>query len=273
VACVQDPVVREKFLKEVAAAQLPAGTDSQAPVVLESDLSGLPEPVQRYLRFMGVVGRPRDWSLRARWTGGFRLSPKQSFMPCEAWTYNTRLEVARIFHMRLRFLGFLPMRVRDTYVRGRGRMQGRLFDLISVVDNSSPEIAIGELTTYLNDAILLAPSMVLGAQTQWSAVDGSSFDVALSDRGRTVTARVLINARGAPINFSTTDRFCSDPNDAKGAMIRARWTTPVAGWQVVNGRQLPTRATAEWDLPAGPFCYADFRLDAGDIAFNVCPGA
>lgn len=261
--------MQTKFLREVAAAKLPSSPDATEPPVKEADLAMFPEPVQRYLRFMGVVGRPRDWSLRARWTGGFRLSPKGSFMDCEAWVYNTRLAVARIFHMRLRFLGWLPMLARDTYIRGWGHMQGRLFDLVTVVDGRGPELDIGELSTYLNDAILLAPGLVLDSATSWTAVDGSSFDVTLTDRGHTVTARVFVDSQGAPINFSTTDRFCQDPKNPKGPMLRARWSTPVAGWQVVGGRHLPTRATAEWDLPAGPFCYADFHLDAGNVMFNV----
>lgn len=238
----------------------------------EADLARLPDPVQRYLRFMGVVGRPRDWSLRVRFTGGFRLSPKQSFMPCEAWTYDTRLELARIFHMRLRLLGLLPMRIRDTYIRGAGRMQGRVLDLVNLVDAAGPELDIGELTTYLNDAILMAPSLVLGAGTRWTFVDQSSFDVTLSDRGHVVTARVSIDSRGAPLSFSTMDRFCQDPERPKGPMIRTQWTTPVEGWQVVEGRPLPIKARAEWQLLSGPFCYADFQLDAASVAFNVKPG-
>ncbi len=51
----------------------------------------------------------------------------------------------------------------------------------------------------------------------------------------------------------------------------AEWRTPVSGWQEAGGRQLPTRAEAVWQLPGGPFAYADFSIDPARIAFNVPP--
>ena len=54
-----------------------------------------------------------------------------------------------------------------------------------------------------------------------------------------------------PQDFSTTDRFC---------------------WELVDGRQRPTRGKAVWHLLQGPFAYADFRLIPGSLVFNVPPG-
>lgn len=262
--------MRARFLREVAAAQLPLGPGSSA-LVTEADLEGLPDPAQRYLRFMGVVGRPRIWSFRARMTGSFRMRPDKPWLPCEAWQYNSRLEIARIFQMRLRFGGLLPVRVRDTYLRGHGRMSGRLLNTFPIVDVADEKIDTGELVTYLNDAILFAPSMVLGPETVWKAVDDRSFDVALTDVGRIVTARVFVNERGAVTDFSTTDRFGNDPARPK-EMVRARWSTPVAGWKMLDGRPFPTGGTAIWHFSSGDFTYADFRCDEGEFELDVSPG-
>jgi hypothetical protein len=80
----------------------------------------LPDTVQRYLHFMGVVGRSRDWSFQARFTGRFRREPDHSWMPCQAWQYNTASPIARVFHMSARFLHLVPMVARDTYIGGHG---------------------------------------------------------------------------------------------------------------------------------------------------------
>lgn len=56
-------------------------------------------------------------------------------------------------------------------------------------------------------------------------------------------------------------------------LMRARWGTPVAGWEAVGGRLLPSAVQAVWHLPEGPFAYADFRSVPGSPAFNVPPGA
>ncbi|MGK3991398.1 DUF6544 family protein [Sorangium sp. So ce136] len=109
--------------------------------------------------------------------------------------------------------------MRDTYVRGQGRMLGRMLDAFSVVDEADAKIDTGELVTYLNDAILFAPSMVLGPETTWTAVDDGAFDVALTDHGRTVAARLFVDERGAVTDFSTTDRYVSDPENPK-EMVR-----------------------------------------------------
>jgi hypothetical protein len=190
-------------------------------------------------------------------------------MPCEAWQYNTRLEIARIFHMRLRFGGILPLLVRDTYVRGHGRMLGRLLDTFSVVDEANDKIDTGELVTYLNDAILFAPSMVLGPEATWTAVSDDAFDVALTDHGRTVKARVFVDERGAATDFSTTDRYGADPAHPK-EMVQTRWSTPVRGWKRVDGRPMATGGEAVWHFPSGDLVYADFSF-ADEIAFDVSP--
>jgi len=236
-----------------------------------SQIMRLPEPAQRYLEFMGVAGRPQDWSFRLGFTGRFRTKPQKPWMKCEAWQYNSSLAVARIFHIRIRLGGLLPMMGRDTYVQGRGRMLIKLLDLLTVGDGTGEEYDIGELVTYLNDAVLIAPAMLLAPEISWSPVDASSFDLRLTDHGRTVQARVIVDERGAPREFSTTDRFCYDPDRPK-QLVRVLWITPIAGWEVVDGRPLPTGAQAVWHLPQGQFAYADFRLIPGTLAFNVRPG-
>jgi len=66
---------------------------------------------------------PRDWSFRARFRARFRRSRHEAWKRCEAWQYNTRLAVARIFNMTVSFLGVVPVLGLDTHANGRGRMQ------------------------------------------------------------------------------------------------------------------------------------------------------
>ena len=137
------------------------------------------------------------------------MRPGKRFMPFEAWQYNTRFPVTRLFHMRIDFAGFVPMIGRDAYVGGRGRMRGKLVGLVPVADGSGPEFDVSELVTWLNDAILLGPSMLLDDATSWSAVGNDAFDVSFTDGGTTVTARVLHRRSACPSNFSTTNRYAA----------------------------------------------------------------
>jgi hypothetical protein len=255
----------QRLIREIGVGGVPTGPGDQS-TVTEAEVSRLPDVVQRYLRFMGVVGRPRIWSLRARFVGRFRLRPRLGWMPAEAWQYNSSLGIARVFVMRLRFAGFVPMVGSDTYLRGHGRMLGKLLDRVTVADGKGDEFDIGELTTYLNDAILLAPSMLLGSATSWNDVDGGSFDVSLADGGRSVRGRVFVDARGAPYDFSTTDRYA----DLPGGLTRAEWHTPVTDWDVVDGRAVPGRFGAVWHLPHGQLPYITGGLT--HLSYNVTIG-
>jgi hypothetical protein len=266
--------MRRTFVRELAELGLPRnpGSDFDPAPITEADLQPLPDAAQRYLRFMGVVGRPRDWSFQVRFTGRFRRSRDGAWMACETWQYNSGLALARIFYIQLSFFGLLPVLGRDTYVEGRGRMLIRALDLFTVGDGRGDAYDIGELVTYLNDGILIAPAMLLVPEVQWSEVDERSFDVALTDHGRTVSARVFLDERGAPIDFETTDRFYADSNDPS-KVTRCRWTTPVEGFQHIGDRPLPTRGRANWHPPEGEFAYADLTVDPATVAFNVAPGA
>lgn len=263
--------MRTRFLREVASAGLPVETDPRS-VVTDADVASLPEPAQRYLRFMKVIGRPRDWSFFLGAVGRFRMKPQQGWTNCEAWQYNSRLAVARLFHVRMKLGGLLPFTGRDTYVQGRGRMLIKVLDLFTVEDGRGDAYDIGELVTYLNDAVLIAPSMLLVPEIVWIPVDAGSFDVSLTDHGRTITGRVFIDETGAPRDFSTTDKLYYDPANPK-QLMRTRWTTPISGWTFVDGRPMLTSGQAVWHLPQGPFAYVDFRPVPGTLAFNVAPGA
>jgi predicted CoA-binding protein len=259
--------LERKLLHEVAALGLPMGS-SDEPIVTEADLAPLPAVAQRYLRFMGVVGKPREWSFTMRFEGRFLFGDE--WVPSECAQYNSRLSIARIFHMRLRVKGIVPTYVRDTYYRGHGHMLGKVLDAVAMVDDASEEISVGECVTYLNDAVLMAPSMLLVPAVTWSAVGDDAFDLALTDGGRTVRARVFVNADGAVTDFATVDRYYAPPG-SKDPPARAEWRTPIEGWQEHDGRRFPTSARAVWMLPAGPLTYADFPFDPAAFVPNAPP--
>ena len=109
--------------------------------------------------------------------------------------------------------------------------------------------------------------MLLGPDTTWNQVDDDAFDVTLTDAGHTVTGRVVIDERGAPRDFSTTDRFAALPE----GLVRTQWTTPIGDWTIANGRRLPVGTSAIWQFPEGPFPYIQGGFVPGSVAYNVPP--
>src|ERR1700751_1265684 len=92
--------LRRRLAADAGALGLAEGA-AWPPPVTEAQLAGLPGAAQRYLRFMGVVGRPADWSFLAHLTGKFRLRPGLPWLRCEAWQYSTCPTAIRLFHLRL----------------------------------------------------------------------------------------------------------------------------------------------------------------------------
>ena len=88
-----------RFTHRLDELDMPA-TDAPSASVTDADLEGLPAPARRYLHFMGVVGRPRDWSFHARFRGQFRMKRGQPWMPFDALQYNTATPVTRFIDMR-----------------------------------------------------------------------------------------------------------------------------------------------------------------------------
>src|SRR5581483_889842 len=179
---------RDRFLQEMALSGLPA-----APIERPRcfDLQALPEPARRYLRFMRALEREPDWSFRLGFTGRFRSGLRRRWAPCETWQYNSYPEVARLFQIRIRMFG-IPVLARDTYRDGHGRMLVRLADRVTLQDGTGEEFDVSEQVTYLNDAVMIAPGMLMTPEVAWFGVDAESFDIALTNGGRTVTARVFL---------------------------------------------------------------------------------
>jgi hypothetical protein len=124
--------------------------------------------------------------------------------------------------------------------------------------------------TYLNDALTFAPSMLLGPEVTWSEDGKDSFEITITDHGRTVGAIVVVDERGAMVDFSTLDRYGEDPA-APGTMVRARWSTPIAGWRLDGKKPLPTRASAIWHFQSGAFEYARFAIVPDGVEIDVDP--
>jgi hypothetical protein len=168
--------------------------------------------------------------------------------------------------MRLVVARVVPMWGWDTYRAGSGRMRGKVLNLVTVADGTGPEFDIGELVTWLNDAVLLAPAMLLNPRTTWDAASDDSFRISVTDAGYTVSAEVFLDDDGRPRDFRTEDRWADLPS----GLVRTPWSTPVQSWTVVDGRPRMTGGSAVWHLPDGDYRYAEMRLV--NLVLDVPPG-
>ena len=73
-----------RLVQRDAQALRTRASPGRAGVVTEEMLSDLPEPVRRYLRYTGVVGRPFPGTVRLHQKGTMRVGPGQRWLPLDA---------------------------------------------------------------------------------------------------------------------------------------------------------------------------------------------
>jgi len=228
------------------------------PAVTEADLGLLPAPVQQYLRYVGVVGRPRVQAARFRFRGGLRGGPAEPWMPIVADQVSFFDVRARLFHVRARRAG-VPFEAYHRFVGPSATFTVKLLSMFTVTDARGPEMDRSETVTFLNDMALLAPSTLVSPALRWEPVDDRAARVTFTDRGQSVRAELRFDGEGRLVDFVSEDRALASRD---GRSFRAaRWSTPIGAYGAFGPFRLPVRAGAIWHLPEGSYEYARFEIE------------
>jgi hypothetical protein len=234
------------------------------PVVTESDIAGLPDAVQRYLRATGVVGRSRVQNYHLRFRGRIRSAPDAAWMPFVAEQQSFADEPTRLFFMRARMFG-LPVFVFHRLAHGHATMRVKIAGAVPIVDASGDEMDRSEAVTLFNDMCLLAPGTLLDRHIVWEAVDARTVRARFTNGSQTVAATLHFSDDGLLTNFVSDDRSRSSP-DGK-VFTRLRFSTPVRDYRDFGGVRLAAHGDARWSLPEGEFTYGEFELMSA--SYNV----
>ncbi len=223
-------------------------------------LENLPEPVQRYIAYTGVVGKPWIDTVRLKQVGRFRQGLDRPWMSVTAEEFYTTNPPTIIWNARFKVAGLPLLRARDKYESGQGHMFGKLAGLITVFDVSGEKLDQATMIRYLNE-IMRFPTAFLGENITWEEVDDHSAQVTFSDGGQSVSGRMVIDDEGRLTNF-TTMRY----REIDGEFSLDPWSTPIIDYGERAGLNLPIRGQAVWNLPSGDLLYAD--LEITEVEYN-----
>jgi hypothetical protein len=230
-------------------------------VVTEQVLADLPDPVRRYLRYTGVVGKPFPGTIWLRQEGKMRAGPGQRWMPLDAEEHYSVQPPGFVWAGTAR-LGPLPVaRARDMYAGGAGRMLVKVASLWPVVDASGAQVNQAAMMRYLSEMVWF-PAAFLAGNISFEAVDDSSARVTLTDHGQTATGTLFIDQQGRLTDFVAKRYRTPDSSDPD------TWSTPFTGYGEFEGLRLPSRGKAIYKLPGGDLEYidvtvTDLRYDTG----------
>lgn len=232
------------------------------PVVLvsDADLVPLPPLMQRYLRNMGVIGRPRVYNMRVTFKAEIRSSATSPWMQATATQYEFFQSPARLFHMRAS-RGGIPFDVFHRYVDSAATFQVRIAGLIPMVNKRGAGLTNDETVTLMNDVLVMAPAAVLDLPFAFETTGEHTLQATFQNAGYTVSATLTFDDAGDLVGFHSPDRA----HDRDGGA--AIWSTPISGYKEVDGIRVGALGDANWIDATGEWTYGRFQIVS--IAYNV----
>jgi hypothetical protein len=234
-----------------------SGTPTSEPVS-EEHLAVLPEPVQRWLRWSGAVGRPIPSTVRLRQEGQLRVGDF-GWLPFTAEEYYSTEPPAFVWKARIRMAPGISVIGKDSYIDGRGALEMRILGVFPVARDAGPQMDQGDLLRYLNE-IMWFPAGALIPQISWEPVDNLSARATMSYRGVSGTATFFFDEEGRPTTM-TADRHDRE----HGSVVP--WSTPIYTYGQFDGAKVPTSGEALYVVHNGDSPY--IRATVTDVAANV----
>lgn len=229
-------------------------------LVNDAMLDPLPEPVQRYMRWTGVVGKPWIRTAYVRQEGRFRMAADKPWMPMKAEQVFVTEPLSMEWRARFKMYGLPLFRANDSYRDGQGHMYGKAAGLVTLFDDRTEKLTLGTLTRLLSEMIWF-PIAYLGENVTWAPVDDNSADVTLTDQGRTASGRMFFDELGRPVTFEAM-RY-----QGNGGEYRLLpWHTPNLDYGVRGGLNIPVHGEVYWVQPEGKLTYGDFKIVS--VAYN-----
>lgn len=252
----------KRLYKKEVHANLERFKDSKPDILTEADIQHLPEIVQRYLRYTGIIGKEKVFNFRVEFEGKIRSNPDDDWMKLESVQYNFVDKPTRIFYITAKKMGIPAVGI-HLYKDETAIMLIKLLGLFTVSDAKGPEMNQGETVTLFNDMCLMAPATLIDKNIQWESIDSLTVNTKFTNGGITVGATLSFNEKGELINFISYDRF--ETKDGK-IYKNYPWKTPVMSYKEINGLKLAQGGQAIYEHLVRDFCYGIFIIK--DIEYN-----
>ena len=217
-------------------------------ILSSAHIAHLPEPIQRYLSFSQVLGKPITQSLWLHQKGRFLLKGKrwvamqaeQLFdIPAQAFIWKAKTGL---------------FRVTDQYLEQSGALIVKMgpFRLAKAI---GPEVDQGEALRLLTELIWM-PSAFTAPFVQWESIDATKAKGTIHYGNQSASAIFHIQPNGA-VESITAQRYRED----QGQFDLCPWLINGFEYQTLAGFQIPYQANVQWQLPEALQSYYQFTID------------
>lgn len=228
--------------------------------VTETDLEGLPEPVERYLRFAGLPSPDRIRLARIRHGGTFRTGVDADWASVRGEEYLAPRVPGFVWTGSVRPSPLVRFTARDRFLAGHGHVWVRLLSALTVADAGGPEVSQSAFLRMVSESPWVPTALVPGPYLSWEPIDERRARARIDHDEIEATWTVEVDERGAIVRTSTPDRY----REEDGTTVNTPFTGYYRCYERIGGLRVPTEIEAEWNLPEGDFSYARFTIDRLD---------
>lgn len=255
--------MKNLYLSEVRK-ELTKYSSYETDIITEKDIASLPEPVQKYFRHCGYLGKEKMINTEVKWEEAYiKMSPDKNWTRLDCYQFNSVPEPTRIIYMKSSILGIFPFEGRDKYQDGHGNMLIKLLNIIKVADAKGKEMDESALVTILSEALLI-PTYALQDYIEWTTIDSNTAKAVIRYNISEVSGLFYFSDQGELIRFVTDDRYYSE----RGTEYKKiKWSVVAGKYIEKNGIRFPTDIKVIWHTEKGDFEY--FKGTIADIKYNI----
>lgn len=225
-------------------------------ILTENDIKHLPLPVQKYMQYTGVIGKPKVHNFRAVFEGDIKAQVDGNWLGFHSEQYNFLDNPRRVFYLESKMYG-IPLDGLHIYAGKNASMEIKAGSIIKVADARGEEMNQGETVTLFNDICLMAPAALINPDIKWEIIDSLTVKAKFTNMSYTISATLYFNEKGELINFISNDRFLSESGKT---YMNYPWSTPIKNYKEIEGRKIAAEAETIWHTPDGEFTYGKFKL-------------
>lgn len=232
-------------------------------IISESDISGLPEPVQKYFLRCGFIGQPIPYNSTITWDNvEFKMKPENNWMPIKCLQFNSVKEPARFAYLYAPRMGINVFVGRDKYQEGKGNMHIKILGLFTLQNEWGRAMDESSLVTILSETLFL-PGYALQPYIKWEPIDSLTAKASITHNGVAVGGTFHFNENGEMTHFISLDRnYVGTDGKAK----KIPWMASVDSYTKIGDYLIPAYVRATWKLPEGDYEYFKGRIV--EIQFN-----
>lgn len=245
----------DDFLGTAARVQAEAGVQDDA-VVTEEDLRGLPEPMARYMRFSGALGKKRISSLRLVHSGRFKPGANKPWMPIHGEYSITTKRPSFAWYGKVRLVPGISLVAFDSYAFGSGRMLVKAMSVFTIIDDRSRQLsqsAFGRCVAELT----MTPSFFLDrGRVRCVQTGNDQVRCTVTDGEYSTDADFFINPDGSLDRVEVMRYFDRGGGNATLERFTGKGSHP----KNFSGRVLASKIDGIWNLPEGDLHYVSFDV-------------